>query len=152
MNSRQRFSRDVSVFVIVREGSRILFLRRAHTGWKDGFFSLPAGGHDGNETLAQAAARELREETGLIAAAPDLALVHLMHCRAGEKGSEWLGAFFETRQWHGTPELREPEKHDGLEWFDPRNLPENTIPYVVQALDAVSRGETFSVYGWPEPG
>ena len=151
MNSRQRFSVDVSVFVIVREGTRILFLRRAHTGWKDGFFSLPAGGHDGNETLAQAAARELREETGLIAAESELALAHLLHCRVGEKDSEWLGAFFEARIWRGVPELMEPGKHDRLEWLDPRNLPAHTIPYVAQALEAVSRGVQFSGYGWPAP-
>jgi ADP-ribose pyrophosphatase YjhB (NUDIX family) len=59
MNStlvRQRYALNASVFVVVRRGDDILLLRRANTGWNDGQWSLPAGGHDGGETLEQAAA------------------------------------------------------------------------------------------------
>jgi len=70
---------SVSVFVIVRSSEKILLIRRANTGWRDGFFSLPAGGHDGAETLAAAAVRELQEETSLSAKEEDMKLVHLLH-------------------------------------------------------------------------
>jgi 8-oxo-dGTP pyrophosphatase MutT (NUDIX family) len=43
-------STNVSVFAIALRGSEVLLLRRARTGWKDGFYRLPAGGHDGGET------------------------------------------------------------------------------------------------------
>jgi hypothetical protein len=34
---RERFSLSVSVFIIGKDGEKILFLRRSNTGWKDGF-------------------------------------------------------------------------------------------------------------------
>ena len=102
---RERFTLSVSVFVIVRSGKHVLLLRRANTGWKDGFISLPAGAHDGTETLAAAAARELEEETSLRADQQDMRLVHLLHCNAGDSGGEWLGVFFQAQRWRGEPTL-----------------------------------------------
>jgi 8-oxo-dGTP pyrophosphatase MutT (NUDIX family) len=146
--ARQRFSLSVSVFVIVRDAEqKLLLLRRAHTGWHDGSFSLPAGGHDGAQPLAASAARELREETGLQASADDLRLVHLLHCAAGDAGTEWLGAFFSAESWTGTPALMEPEKHDHLDWHALQALPANTIAYVRQGIELGLRGIRFSTYG-----
>lgn len=94
MPSKNRFGLSVSVFVIITRGHEVLLLRRSNTGWKDNFYSLPAGGHDGGETLAESASRELREETGLCAEPTGLRLAHLLHCYQGDGGTEWLGAFF----------------------------------------------------------
>lgn len=146
---RERFGVSVSVFVIVRSGEQMLLLRRANTGWKDGFFSLPAGGHDGAETLAAAAARELKEETSLHAEVCDMKLVHLLHCNTGDSGGEWLGAFFEAEKWSGEPHLAESEKHDRIGWYAIGDLPSNTIPYTRQGIELSQRKVAFSVYGWP---
>lgn len=147
-NARQRFALSVSVFVIVRNAEQqVLLLRRANTGWHDGHFSLPAGAHDGAEPLAAAAARELREETGLRASPDDLRLVHLLHCAAGDSGTEWLGAFFSAERWTGTPELREPDKHDLMAWHSLDDLPGNTIAYVRQGIASGLQGIRFSTFG-----
>ncbi|WP_199100065.1 NUDIX domain-containing protein [Dyella sp. ASV21] len=138
----------VSVFVVVHEAQRILLLQRAGTGWMDGYLSLPAGRHDGGETLHAAAARELREETGLEADTQRLRLIHLLHCEAGDHGKEWMGAFFLAERWRGTPRIAEPEKHDQLIWSAPDALPANTIPYVRQALEQGLAGLPYSHYGW----
>ena len=146
---RQRFALSVSVFVIVRSADKVLLLRRANTGWKDGCYSLPAGSHDGQEPLAVAAARELHEETGLQADPADLQLVHLVHCAAGDSGQEWLGAFFSAESWSGTPELREPDKHDQLGWYALDDLPADTIAYTRQGIELGAQGVRFSTQGWP---
>ena len=151
MRIARRFDLNVSVFVVVMRGSQVLLLRRSNTGWKDGYYSLPAGGHDGGETLMQAAERELREETGLHANPEQLQLTHLLHCRQGDTGSEWLGAFFSANEWHGTPSIEEPQKHDVLDWFEIEDLPQNVIPYTRQGLLLSRAGVPFSAFGWPSP-
>jgi len=147
---RRRFALNVSVFVLVRQAESVLLLRRANTGWKDGFYSLPAGVHDGAEPLSAAASRELREETGLTASADKLRLAHVLHCASSESGTEWLGAFFEADEWTGTPRLAEPDKHDHLGCFAVNDLPPNIIPYTRQGIEASIRGVPFSTYGWAD--
>lgn len=144
----ERFTLSISVFVIVRSAERVLLLRRSNTGWKDGFFSLPAGGHDGKETLAAAAARELKEETSLHAEEQDMKLVHLLHCSSGDSGGEWMGAFFEAQRWRGEPRLVESDKHDRLDWYPVSELPDNLIPYTRQGMQLSGQGLAFSTYGW----
>jgi len=145
---RTRFELSVSVFVVVQRGREVLLVRRRATGWKDGWYSLPAGGLDGGEALDAAAARELREETGLEAQPSDLRLVHLLHCRSGDTGGEWLGAFFHAECWSGAPRIIEAEKHDAIGWFDRDALPESTIDYTRQALVAIGQGRPASTFGW----
>jgi 8-oxo-dGTP diphosphatase len=145
---RQRFPLTTSVFVIVQREGRVLLLRRSHTGWNDGCLSLPAGAHDGGEPLANAAARELCEETGLLAEPSTLRLAHLMHCRSGDSGNEWLGVFFRAEVWKGEPRLVEPEKHDHLGWYEPTRLPGNVIPYTAQGIRCALDGVPYSDFGW----
>lgn len=138
----------VSAFVIVQKAQRILLLRRAGTGWMDGHFSLPAGRLDSGETLAQAAARELQEETGLVTHATDLRLIHMLHARAGDHGGAWMGAFFLASQWQGEACIAEPHKHDQLIWASAEAWPDTLIPYVRQALVLGLAGIPYSDVGW----
>ncbi|MBR7559354.1 NUDIX domain-containing protein, partial [Mycobacterium tuberculosis] len=78
-SKRVRFQLSVSVFMLLRRGAQVLCLRRARTGWMDGHFSVPAGGHDGAEPLLQAALREAREEVGVVIVPGDARLVHTLH-------------------------------------------------------------------------
>lgn len=145
---RQRYALNASVFVVVCRGDDVLLLRRANTGWKDGQWSVPAGSHDGDETLEQAATRELREETRLEAHPREMRLIHLLHARAGDNGGEWLGAFFLATQWQGEPVLGEPDKHDGLGWFPLHALPGELIAYTRQGLQLGLQGTMYSTFGW----
>lgn len=147
---KERFRLSVSVFVIVLDKGRVLLLRRAHTGWQDGCYSLPAGSVDGDEPLDHAAARELHEETGLLTAPSTLRLAHLLHCHRGDRGDEWLGAFFVAERWTGDPVLIEVDKHDAIGWFALDNLPEPTIGYTRQGLRFSIEGRTFSTFDWRE--
>jgi ADP-ribose pyrophosphatase YjhB (NUDIX family) len=46
-----------SCYVLVRDGDKILFVLREHTGFMDGKYSLPAGHVEEGERFTQAAAR-----------------------------------------------------------------------------------------------
>jgi 8-oxo-dGTP pyrophosphatase MutT (NUDIX family) len=62
--------RPYEVFVFVRRGDEFLILRRSEP--QGGYWHCVAGGVEEGETYAQAAVRELREETGLAAELVDL--------------------------------------------------------------------------------
>lgn len=146
MRDRHRLS--VAVFVLVTQNNTILLVRRSQTGWKEGEYSLPAGGLETGETLTQAAIRELNEETTLRVAEEDLELVHCLHVGRGDTSEPWLGFFFLARRWAGTPTLAEPHKHSEMGWFDREELPLATVDYVRQALGQSRQGVRWSSFGW----
>jgi 8-oxo-dGTP diphosphatase len=146
MGKRERFKLDCSVFVLLARGEQFCFLQRSNTGWKDGFYSVPAGALESGETLANAAIREAREEVGVELQADQLRLVHTMHCRT--EGNEWLGHFFMAKSWTGEASLLEPDKHSNLTWALPLKAPSPLLGYVRQALEAIMRNQSYSEFGW----
>jgi len=54
----------LGVSTLVRHEGRVLLVKRARPPLQ-GYWSLPGGQVEGGETLAEAAAREVREETGI---------------------------------------------------------------------------------------
>jgi ADP-ribose pyrophosphatase YjhB (NUDIX family) len=125
MTKRERFKLSVSVFLILKKENQILLLKRSNTGWMDGYFSIPAGALDGDETLSDAIIREAKEEVSVDVLKNDLTLVHTIHCFIN--GEEWLGQFFLAEKWGGNIKVNEPDKHSEVKWVDVNNLPENTI-------------------------
>ena len=61
----------VGVGVVVLKGESVLLIRRGRPP-RLGEWSLPGGAQQLGETVAEAAIREIREETGLEIAAPEL--------------------------------------------------------------------------------
>src|SRR5690606_272172 len=53
------------VYVLARRRDDVLLLLRSGTGYRDGEWGPPAGKVEPGETYAEAAARELAEETGI---------------------------------------------------------------------------------------
>ena len=53
-------------------------------------------------------------------------------------------------EWDGEPVNAEPEKCDDLRWVDVEALPENTIPYVRQAVKNFQAGVVFEEFGWEQ--
>ena len=70
-----------------------------------------------------------------------------MHCRSGDSGAEWLGAFFLADSWRGEPKLLE-RKHGDLAWHDPKHLPQDVIPYTAQGIQCALDGVQYSDFGW----
>lgn len=55
---------DVAQALVERDGRVLVVRNRRHGPWGDEFWGLPGGRREPGETLAEAAAREVREETG----------------------------------------------------------------------------------------
>ena len=127
--TRTRFPVTVHLFFF-RE-NQVLLLRRFNTGFRDGEYSVPAGHMDGGETVMQAAVREAQEETGIHLEEKDLTFSTVMH---RIEDDERVDFFLLVHKWQGEPFNAEPDKCDDLRWAEIDGLPENTVPYVRQAL------------------
>jgi 8-oxo-dGTP diphosphatase len=139
-----------TVYLVLVEGDRVLLSRRFNTGFMDGMYGFPAGHlRDDEETLSEAMIREAREEIGIDIAREDLELVHVMHRKQTVLGDERrVNLFFVARRWRGEPRIMEPDKCDDLGWFELDRLPENTIPYVKQAINCFRKNIRYSEYGF----
>jgi 8-oxo-dGTP diphosphatase len=106
--------------IVVRNNKILLGKRKNVVG--DGKWGLPGGHMEHNESIQDAAARELMEETGMTATSwkflnvmndPEAAEKHFIHFSLLAQDTQ------------GEPELKEPDVCHGWEWFDLGNLPEN---------------------------
>ena len=144
-----RFSIVPASYLALFQDGKILLLRRYNTGYEDGKYSLPAGHVESGETFTECVARESKEEIGIDLRAEDARMALAMYRNSGtpQNGSR-MDVFFVSEKWSGNVENREPNKCDELIWVDPSNLPENTIPYIRQAIANIQAGESFVEYGW----
>lgn len=151
MVSKQRFKPKVAVYLLLKQQDKILFARRANTGYMDGYYSLAAGHIDGNENLKTAMIREAKEEIGIEIEAKNLSLVHVMHCKSeidGTTDDEYIDFYFEASEFNLEPKICEPEKCDNLTWFYPDKLPGRVAPKVKQAVQAIVEGQVYGEYNW----
>ena len=142
----ERFKLIAAVYLLFRRDDEILLLLRANTGYEDGNYGLVSGHVDGDEPLAQAAAREAREEAGVKIDPHDLALRTVMHRRQDDERVEF---FFEPSRWRGEIRNMEPEKCAALSWFPIGALPDNTIPYIREAIARYREAVPYSAFWKP---
>jgi len=137
------FKSAVHLFLI-RDG-KILLLRRYNTGYEDGNYSVVAGHLNGGEKIITAAIREAKEEVGIDIQEKDVEIVQMMHRISND---ERIDFFVSVSAWQGEITNHEPDKCDDLSWFPLDRLPENTIPYVRQAIQNYREGIPFTSFGW----
>ena len=142
----ERFKLTPASYLILVKDNKILLLRRFNTGYEDGKYSMVAGHLDGNETFIQSIIREAQEEAGITIKSEDLDVVHVMHRKVPTH--ERVDAFVRARAWEGEPRIKEPDKCDDMQWFELDKLPENTIPYVQQAIECFRKSVYYSEHGW----
>lgn len=138
----------VGVHVIIERGGRILLMRRAGTGFFDGLYSLPGGHVEAGESLREAAAREMFEETGLRFDPATFELAGAVHRRSDTNRVDF---FVRAAGCPGEPEIREPDKCDDLRWVVRDALPPDVVPYIAVAL-AAGQGPWVLELGWPKSG
>jgi len=84
-------------------------------------WGLPGGKIDFGETIKTAIIREIKEEIGV-----DITLidpVYITEIIDKGDGRHWVSPVYQARIISGTPQLMEPQKHGGLDWFDIKALP-----------------------------
>ena len=149
------FSRHVvipAVYLVLVTDGRLLMLRRANTGYRDGYYSLAAGHLDGGDSRTAAMVREAREEIGVEIDPADLILAHVAHtpAEAGDREPlERIDFYFLLQGYRGPIHNNEPRKCDDLSWFDLADLPPKTIPKVQTDLEAISKSALLSEPDWP---
>lgn len=142
--SSNRHRLKFAVYLIPRDGDKVLLSLRQNTGWKDGWYSLVAGHVEANEAAEQAMIREAREEAGIDVALVDLKHVYTMHRVADDATDEYVDVFFECHHWSGELRNTEPDKCGELRWVEVGDLPENTLDYIKHVLTKYPSGETYS--------
>lgn len=133
------------VHTLVMRDGRLLLLRRAGTGYRDGWYVLPGGHLRAGEGVLDCAARELVEETGLSAAPERLRPAAVLPYRSdGEHGIDFI---VRCESVTGVARIAEPDRCDDLGWWPADALPERTAPYIPLALAMLERGEWFAEFG-----
>jgi 8-oxo-dGTP diphosphatase len=138
------FMRDVFPVVVHtlmwRRGA-VLLLRRAGTGYLDGWYALPGGHLQRGEGIVECAMREIREETGIVVAASQLRAAAVMPYLSGEhQGIDFIMA---CDDFVGEPTLAEPHLADSIGFWSADALPANSVPYLRAALDLAASGQWF---------
>lgn len=120
---------------IIKEDKKVLLARRNNTSYMDGWYGLPGGHLEENETLQEGAVREVKEEVGLLIDPGELELFQIYQ-NQNTPGRQYIGFIFRAKKWAGRPEAGE-DKVEGVEFFDMKKLPDKIIPYHKKAIENI---------------
>jgi 8-oxo-dGTP diphosphatase len=110
--------------IVVDERGRLFLARRGPAARNErGLWEFPGGSVEFGETLAQALAREMREEYGIgIDVGPLLDVVdHILL----EEGQHWVSPTFVCTILTGEPHILEPAKCAEIGWFRLEAVPDD---------------------------
>jgi 8-oxo-dGTP pyrophosphatase MutT (NUDIX family) len=121
----------IGVGVVVRRSDgRVLLGRRIKSGEQPSW-CFPGGRIEPGEDPAACAARELAEETGIVATRPPLAFGLVVDTLDGHPRAT-LGFTCDVTSAHAT--VREPDRFERWEWCEPGSLPAPLFPATAHLL------------------
>lgn len=128
------------MFLMRGEGNKreVLLHIRKNSGYMDGKYDASASGHlEPGETLEECAIRETVEEIGISLQPEELKFGLLCH----NTEENYIKVFFTADLPKGqTPQVCEPDKSAGLQWFRLDRLPENIAPFLIEVLECIQHG------------
>jgi 8-oxo-dGTP pyrophosphatase MutT (NUDIX family) len=139
---RDRF--PVVVHILLEREGLVALLKRARTGFMDGYYALPGGHQEQGESISQAARRELAEELGVTAEVLEPACV--LPYRSGRH--QGVNFVFVCRAWSGEPGINEPDLFSELVWVRPAELPAPTADWIPLALSLAAEDGWYREMEW----
>jgi 8-oxo-dGTP diphosphatase len=134
----------VVVHVLMFRDQRLFLLRRANSGFMDGYYVLPGGHQQAGESVEAAAQRECEEETGV----QDTVLSPVCVMPYRSEGHQGLNFVFEALQWQGEPGIAEPELFSDAVWAPPGTMPEPHAMWISDVLRCRADGVWFKEFHW----
>ena len=111
----------IGILILNPEGKILIGKRK---GSHAPYYSIPGGSLETGETFEAAAIREAVEETGLTIYDPQVINVTNNLDTFREFGIHYVSITMLVRDYEGTPQVLEPDKCEGWDWYDPTDLPE----------------------------
>jgi ADP-ribose pyrophosphatase YjhB (NUDIX family) len=109
--------------IVINDKNEVLLGLRSKPGYVgDGTWGLIGGKLKSNETIEQAAKRELKEESNIECNIDDLKVINLASTITATHFLQ-IGVFL--KKWSGIPQNMEPHKCKEVKFFPLDNLPEN---------------------------
>lgn len=106
--------------VVINEHGRLLLIQRKWDPF-EGSWALPGGHVDENETAREACSRELREESGVQVAAPDLRLIDVFDTPGRDPRGRYVSVAYLARVKTQVAQAKDDAIDAG--WFDLNTLP-----------------------------
>ncbi len=143
-----RFKVNVVVNFIIEQNGKVLLMKRSDGFFKGGYWVLPAGHIDGNETLREASVRELKEELNIDVSVDELIFLHAIHSIT--PFLERIDFYFKIKNFSGCIVNKELNKCDEIKFFDYGDLPEKNKMSLttLQAFEKIRDKEYYSEFGF----
>ena len=142
MSERVKFNATVSF--LIEKGKQFLWFYRTDRYFIEGWWVLPAGHIEADETATQTVIREVKEELGIEVDPTDVSFAHVVHNLVGE--NKRMDFYFIIKAFKGEIQNLEPTKCAKMEFFDRNSLPplEKIAPTTLQALKNIWNNVYYS--------
>lgn len=114
----------IAVLALIEDDRVLLLQRSSDSAWMPNVWHVPGGHVESDETVQEAAVREIAEELGVTVAVEDMVFQGVVVY--DETNGNAVDTFqFCAYRWSGEPRLLEPHRHRAMEWFQVDKLPDN---------------------------